>query len=72
MAVTKKSLIGNSGASKSTSKSTAKIAKPTSAAKLATAQRTLAKPLAVGSAKTAYKVARGITLARQINAMKAF
>ncbi|MGA8741550.1 MAG: hypothetical protein WB561_10240 [Terracidiphilus sp.] len=70
MAVTKKSLISNSGASKSTSKSTAKIAKPTSTAKLATAQRTLAKPLVAASAKTAFRVARGITLARQINAMR--
>jgi hypothetical protein len=62
MAVTKKSLISNSKASKSTLKSTAKVAKPTSAAKLATAQKTLAR-MAVGSAK-------GVTLARQITAMR--
>ncbi len=67
MAVTKKSLIGNSGASKSTSKSTAKVAKPTSSAKLATAQRTLAMPLVAASAKTAFKVARSAGL---INAMR--
>ena len=71
MAVTKKSLISNSASSKSTSKkSTAKVVKPTSATKLATAQRTLAKPLFVGSAKTTFRVASGIRMARQINAMR--
>ena len=71
MAITKKSLIGNTGASKSTSKSTAKVAKPTSTAKLATANRSLAKPLSVGSAKTTFRVARGITLAKTVTAMRA-
>ncbi len=70
MAVTKKSLISNSGASKSTSKPTAKVAKPTSTAKLATAQRTLAKPLAVGSAKTTFRVARHAL--RSLSAMTKF
>jgi hypothetical protein len=51
MAITKKSLISNSAASKSTSKSHAKTVNPAAAAKLATASRNvLAKPLATTSA----------------------
>ena len=63
MAVAKKSLIISSP-SKLTSKSKTKVAKPTPTAKLATANKTLARQTVT--------VARAIAASRTVTAMKAF
>jgi hypothetical protein len=73
MAITKKSLISNSAASKATSKSHVKTANPTAAAKLATAsQNVLARPMATTSAlKTSMRAGSAMkTTMRAGSAMK--